>query len=244
MPPFDAAPITTACSACLTHKDCLGGQLQACVTRNAMDVATVTRGTALLRAGDDDRHVYILRRGALKTFVVSADGEEQILAFHSPGDMVGLDAFFGGRHTRNTVALIDSEVCAIPVAAIVESGAQHTALYARLMAAMSREIQRLQGMLKLERLSAEQRIAMFLLNQVQRQSCAAGQRATVALPMSRGEIGRFLDLATETVSRMFTKLQTMGLIRNGRQNVELLNIDGLRRLAQTSATPRTGKIAA
>lgn len=244
---FDATlQQTTTCCDCNACNDCLGKRFRdiACGSGNNA-VSRLASGQHLFRAGDAVTGVYVLRSGALKTYVTSADGEEQILAFHSAGDIIGLDSMGGGRHSRSTVTLSAAEVCRLPVEALSEACARDRVLQQGLLEGMSREIQRLQSMLRLERMTADQRIAFFLLSQARRQ--LRGSRAvtarTVQLPMSRGEIGRFLDLATETVSRCLTRLQAGGSIRISRNDIELLDPIALQEVAQPSV-PSDRRLAA
>lgn len=232
---FDAAPTMNACSRCTACGDCLGKRFsELSRTSNACGVSRLAQGQHLFRAGDAVGFVYVLRSGALKGYLTTPEGEEQILAFYSPGDVIGLEAVASGRHARHCVSLSGAEVCRIPVESLIEACGRDPELHARMFDGMGREIQRLQSMLRLERLSADQRMASFLLSQARRQARASGGagKRIVQLAMTRGEIGRFLDLATETVSRCLTRLQTAGAIRISRNEIELLNAEALQRLVQ------------
>jgi CRP/FNR family transcriptional regulator len=237
---FNATIAVNRCDDCSTRNNsCLGWLYSAggCDASGNMGNSALERGQHLFHSGDPVTSVYILRSGALKTYVTSPEGEEQILAFFSPGDVVGLDGLADGHHSRNTIALTATEVCRVPVERLMQSCSRNPELQGRLLEGMGREIQRLQGMLKLERLTAEQRVVYFLLNQARRQARADAQdsRCVVNLAMSRGEIGRFLDLATETVSRCLTRLQSLGLIAINRNEIELVDVRKMQRLAQTPA---------
>lgn len=233
---FDATIQLDACSDCHACNECLGKQFSnvACGSVSS-SIVKLTQGQHLFRAGDSVSCVYVLRSGALKTYITSSDGEEQILAFYSAGDVVGLDSMSGGRHTRNTLTLSPSEICRLPIESLIQASGRSNSLRSCLLEGMGREIQRLQSMLRLERMAAEQRVVFFLLNQARRQArgLRVETRRTVQLPMSRGEIGRFLDLATETVSRCLTRLQAGGAIRISRNEIELLDVAALLRIAQS-----------
>lgn len=236
---FDATPTMNPCSSCNSCNDCLGRRFSDVARASgACGVSRMGTGQHLFRAGDAVACVYVLRSGSLKAYLTTPEGEEQILAFFSPGDVIGLEAIAGGRHARHCVSLSAVEVCRVPVESLIEACGRDRALHASLLDGMGREIQRLQSMLRLERLSAEQRMASFLLSQARRQSRAAGGegKRTVQLAMTRGEIGRFLDLATETVSRCLTRLQSAGAIRISRNEIELLDAAGLQRLVQAPAS--------
>jgi CRP/FNR family transcriptional regulator len=241
---FHATIAINRCDDCSTRSNsCLGWLYSAggCDPSGHIGSSVLERGQHLFHSGDPVTSVYILRSGALKTYVTSPDGEEQILAFFSPGDVVGLDGLADGHHSRNTIALEATEVCRVPVERLLQSCSRDAELQGRLLEGMGREIQRLQGMLKLERLTAEQRVVYFLLNQARRQARPDTQDTVcvVHLAMSRGEIGRFLDLATETVSRCLTRLQNLGLIAINRNEIELVDVRKMQRLGQQQSAART-----
>jgi len=226
---------STRCAACTTRDTCLGGTTSsgACGFGDS-SVRELSRGQHLFRVGEGVNCVYMLRSGAVKTYLMTASGDEQILGFFSPGDIIGFDSLAVGKHGRNAVALVGSEVCRIPLESLLQDCGRDRGLLTRLLSGMGQEIQRLQAMLKMERLTAEQRIALFLINQARRQSRGEGVslNRSVQLTMTRGEIGRFLDLATETVSRTLTKLKDAGLIAIERNSVEFRDLAALQRMAQ------------
>jgi CRP/FNR family transcriptional regulator len=194
--------------------------------------ARLLRGEHIFRSGDRAPYVYMVRKGAVKTYILSTDGEEQIISFLSPGDIAGIDTFGHTSQTRNAMALEDSEVCRLPLDNLVNACTRNPGLHSRIMDAVSREVHRLQSMLKMERMTAEQRIAMFLLNQARRQAGQGHDLPLVHLAMTRGDIGRFLDLAVETVSRNLTRLQSLGYILVDRNTIELLDSERLQQLAR------------
>lgn len=244
-----ASPATSAgrCSGCSTRESCLGG-LNAAGICGFSDSSgrDVERGQHLFRAGEAIRCVFVLRSGAVKTYVTAASGDEQILGFYSPGDVIGYDSLSASKQSRNAVALVPSEVCRIPLESLVQNCTRSADLLNRLLAGMGQEIQRLQGMLKMERLTAEQRIALFLLNQARRQGRTEGSDGgyVLQLAMTRGEIGRFLDLATETVSRTLTRLKDAGLIQIDRGSIRLLKPTALQRIVQSQPVNSVERIAA
>ncbi len=236
---FDATPTMNACSSCNACNDCIGRRFSELARASgACAVTRMNLGQHLFRAGDAVACVYVLRSGSLKGYLTTPEGEEQILAFYSAGDVIGLEAIAGGRHGRHCVTLSAVEVCRVPVDALIEACGRDRSLHANLLDGMGREIQRLQSMLRMERLNADQRLASFLLSQARRQLRAGGVegKRTVQLAMTRGEIGRFLDLATETVSRCLTRLQAAGSIRISRNEIELVDAAALQRLVQTPAS--------
>jgi CRP/FNR family transcriptional regulator len=234
---FDASIQINPCLNCEGSRSCLGRQFGEAGEGACASSVSLKADQHLFRTGDNAHSIYMLRSGALKAYVTSPDGEEQILAFYSPGDVIGLESMADGRRSRNVVTLAASEVCRVPVDTLAQACGRSSDLQSTLVEGMGREIQRLQGMLRLERMPADRRIALFLLNQARRQGRDTEQqgRRVVSLPMSRGEIGRFLDLATETVSRCLTRLQASGAIRISRNDIELLDIKALQGLTQPAA---------
>lgn len=234
---FDASVSINPCSSCDGPKACLGRQYGNADCTGCATATDLASGQHLFHGGDAVNGIYVLKSGALKAYVTSADGEEQILAFYSPGDVIGFDGVVGGRHSRTTVALTDSQVCRMPVNSLVDACGRSSSLNESVLDGMGREIQRLQGMLRLERMTAEQRVVLFLINQARRQTRnnETESRHVVLLPMSRGEIGRFLDLATETVSRCLTRLQSVGMIKINRNEIELLDVTSLQRLVRSGS---------
>jgi CRP/FNR family transcriptional regulator len=235
---FDASIQINPCLNCQSSRACLGRQFGEAAQGACASSVTLKADQHLFRTGDTAHSIYMLRSGALKAYVTSPDGEEQILAFYSPGDVIGLESMSEGRRSRNVVTLSAAEVCRVPVEALLTACGRSENLQTTLIDGMGREIQRLQGMLRLERMTAERRIALFLLNQARRQARDGEpqMRRVVNLPMSRGEIGRFLDLATETVSRCLTRLQASGAIRISRNDIELLDVPALQGLTQPMPT--------
>ncbi|MGD8575010.1 MAG: helix-turn-helix domain-containing protein, partial [Gammaproteobacteria bacterium] len=188
----------------------------------------------LFRAGDDFSSIYMVRSGCVKSYMISEDGEEQIVAFHRPGEIVGMDSVGRKGYVCSAVSLQTSSICRIPCAMILNGKSDPTS-QVRLIMEMAGEIQRLERMLTVERKTAEQRIAEFLLDQSSHNESRGYSPREFNLAMSRKDIGKFTDLATETVSRAFGRLQQLGLIAAERSTIEIIDLDRLRRLANQPA---------
>jgi CRP/FNR family transcriptional regulator len=165
----------------------------------------------------------------MKSCVLHDDGREQVAGFHMAGDLLGLDAIGSGTHTCDTVALEDSEVCEIPFPYLEQLSRELPSLQHQLHRIMSREIVRDYGvMLLLGSMSAEERLAAFLLNLSQRFATRGYSLSEFRLRMTREEIGSYLGLKLETVSRAFSGFQDRGLIDVRQKHVRILDFPGLK----------------
>jgi len=220
------------CSSCCLQNVCLPCNLADEELDRFDRIATarrrVARGATLYHGGDRFDALYAVRSGSFKTVGVSRHGDEKITGFHLPGEILGLDAISGGRHGYNAVALEDSEVCAIPFAQLEQMALSVPALQRQLLRVLSGDISRDQGlMLLLGGMSAEQRLAAFLLSLSRRYRRLGFAADRFVLRMTREEIGNYLGLTVETVSRLFSRFQREGLIAVRQRDVELKDVDSL-----------------
>ena len=191
------------------------------------------RGDSLLKAGDPFAAPYAIRSGFLKTTVLNADGREQVTGFQMGGELLGLDGIGSGIYNGSAIALEDSEVCVLPFAMIEELGREVPAIQRNLHSVLSREIVRDHGvMMLLGSMSAEERIAAFLLNLSRRFTARGYSASDFHLRMTREEIGSYLGLKLETVSRLFSRFQADSLIEVQQKHVRILDIPGLQRLIE------------
>lgn len=191
----------------------------------------VKRGGTLFKAGDPFRSLYAIRTGFFKATVLSEDGREQITGFHMTGELIGFDAIGTERHTCTAIALEDCDVCELPFNRIETLAQDIPALNRHFMRLMSREIVRDQGvMLLLGNMRAEERLAAFLLNLSQRMAARHFSATCFVLRMTREEIGNYLGMKLETVSRTFSKFQTDGLIKVQGKQVDILDMAAIKQL--------------
>ena len=227
---------TTVCSACN-----LRGLCTPCcgLTRSEMDVVDrlvfnrlhVRRGESLYRSGERFTSLYVVRSGFFKSTVLRENACDQVLRFSMTGDVLGMDGIEPERHICNTVALEDSDVCAIRFAELQELAHEIPALQRQLHKTMSREIVRQHGeMLLLGSMNAMERLAMFLLDMSQRFAARGYSPLEFNLRMTREDIGSYLGQKLETVSRNFTKFQQKGLISVEQKFVRILDSAGLERV--------------
>jgi CRP/FNR family transcriptional regulator len=195
----------------------------------------VKRGHPLYRTGDSFKAIYAVKSGFFKTGVLSEDGLEQVTGFQMAGEIMGMDGISNESHTCNAMALEDSEVCQIPFAELESLSSQIRSLQHHLHQVMSREIVRDHGvMLLLGAMRAEERLAAFLLNLSQRFAARGYSPSEFHLRMTREEIGSYLGLKLETVSRSFSRFQEEGLMEVQHKHIRILNLAGLKAVMRAS----------
>ena len=226
------------CAGCNLRETCLPEGLSADEMLRMENLVysrrKVKRGEALFRAGDRFSSVYAIRVGFFKTALMHADGREQVTGFQMPGELLGLDGIGAGSHSSNAVALEDCEVCVLPFALIEEIGREIPALQRHLQSVLSREIVRDHGvMMLLGSMRAEERLAVFLINLSKRFLRRGWSASDFHLRMTREELGSYLGLKLETVSRLFSKFQEDGLLDVNQKHVRIADIGGLERVLGT-----------
>ena len=197
----------------------------------------IRKGQHLYRSGDAFEAIYAIRIGWFKTDVLLEDGREQVTGFQMTGEMLGLDGISTENHSCNAVALEDSEVCVLPYGQLEELSREVEGLQHQFHKVMSREIVRDHGvMMLLGSMRAEERLAAFLMNLSQRFNARGFSPNEFNLRMTRDEIGSYLGLKLETVSRAFSRFQDEGLITVQQKHIRIVDLPGLRRLVQQSGT--------
>ena len=190
---------------------------------------SIKRGTSLFNTGEKFTSLYAIRTGFFKTAVTTEDGRDQVTGFQMAGEIMGLDGIVNDQHTCDAIALEDAEVCVMPFDRIEEISREINALQHHVHKVMSREIVREHGvMLLLGSMRAEERLAAFLLNLVQRLQARGFSKSELVLRMTREEIGSYLGMKLETVSRTFSKFAEDGLIEVKQRNIQILDADALR----------------
>ena len=233
-------PFKVACSSCNLRELCLPvGVSNAQMERLDEIVSSrraVARGEALFRSGEAFSSLFAVRTGFFKTCVSSEDGRDQVTGFQMAGELLGLDGIGTDRHTCDAVALEDSQVCIIPYHQLEDLSRELPDLQRHFHKIMSREIVRDHGvMLLLGSMRAEERLAAFLLNLTQRLRTRGFSGSSLILRMTREEIGSYLGLKLETVSRAFSHFQEAGLLTVKQRHIEVLNPDGLQSLVNGTA---------
>ena len=194
----------------------------------------IRRGEALFVAGDEFKTIYSVRSGFFKTSLIDGEGREQVTGFLMSGELLGMDGIGTGRYNGTAIALEDSEVCVLPYALIEDMAQEIPALRRQLHAVLSREIVRDHGvMMLLGSMRAEERLATFLLNLSKRFTARGYSPSDFHLRMTREEIGSYLGLKLETVSRLFSRFHDERLIEVQQKHVRILDSAGLEQIFAT-----------
>ncbi|MYZ51155.1 fumarate/nitrate reduction transcriptional regulator Fnr [Malikia spinosa] len=232
---MDIQSIKVACSSCNLRELCMPVGLNPDeMSRLDSVISTrkrVKRGSALFNNGDRFSSLYAVRSGFFKTRVTSVDGRDQVTGFQMTGEILGMDGIVNDHHSCDAVALEDAEVCVMPFDRIESLSREFSALQHHVHKIMSREIVRDHGvMLLLGSMRAEERLAAFLLNLVQRLHSRGFSQSELVLRMTREEIGSYLGMKLETVSRTFSKFVEEGIIEVKQRHVQIKDTEALRRL--------------
>jgi len=224
-----------ACSNCNLREVCLPVGMPKADLDKVDDLVAhrrkMQRGERLYSAADPFQALYAVRLGFLKSLISASDGREQVTGFYMAGEVVGLDGISTQTHACDVVALEDSEVCVIPYDRLEGVASALPTLSRQLHKVLSREIVREHGvMLLLGSMSAEERLAAFLINLSQRFEARGYSRSEFVLRMTRAEIGSYLGMKLETVSRLLSRFAQDGLIAVSGKRVRILDPDGVRAL--------------
>lgn len=232
----------TSCTECNLRKDCAWNELEPELLQSVEAVPQLfRRGEHLFHAGDPLHSLYVVRSGSLKTCLVSAEGDEQVVGFHTPGDVIALDAIADAHYGCDAVALDTASVCAIAYEELAARAARRPGLQRFLLRAMSAAIKRSAEMvMMLGKRSAEQRMANFLLDAAEAQHRRGYSSTEIMLPMSRADIGNYLSLAVETVCRLLTRMQGEGIVQVERNAVTIVDHTALTLVAGRALSSGAG----
>lgn len=197
---------------------------------------TVERGATLYRNGDRLSSLYAVESGLFKTCLSMEDGRSQVTGFQLSGEWLGLDGIGNGRHPGDAVALEDSVVCTLSYDALEDRMLDTADLRREFQRLMSREIVRGHDMmLLLGSMSAEIRVASFLLNLAHRMHVRGATESSIVLRMTRDEMGSYLGLKLETVSRMLSRMRDQGVLEVTQRHVQVLDMPALNRIAHVDS---------
>ncbi|KND61932.1 transcriptional regulator, Crp/Fnr family [Candidatus Burkholderia verschuerenii] len=191
----------------------------------------VRRGDALFRTGDAFDSLYAVRSGSIKTVIVHEGGREQVTGLLLAGDALGLDGIGESRHACDAVALEDSSVCVVPYALFERVCRESDALQRRMHRMMSQAINRESDhVVRLGMLRADERVARLLLDLSARLARRGYAAAEFTLRMTRDDIGSYLGMTLETVSRTLSRFAKLGLIDAHGKSIRIRDFDGLRQI--------------
>lgn len=228
-------PRYVGCSSCAMRTLCMPADLDSVDLEGLETIIgvrrVVRRGEALFRADDSFGSLYAVRSGSFKTVVMHRDGGEQVTGLYLPGDPLGLDGISEFKHACDAIALEDSSVCVIPFSQFDEFCREVKPMQRHLYKMMGRAIVRESNLtMMLGTMTAEQRVAAFLLDLSNRFQARGFSPTSFCVRMTREEMGSYLGIKLETVSRMFSKFQKDRLIETRGKSITLIDPASLARI--------------
>ena len=228
--------LSDSCKTCSLAELCLPRGLQTEELQSLDDLIKARRvihtGDVLFTEGSENHSIYAVRSGSVKTFVVTGNGEEQVLGFHMPGEIVGLAGLDQSIHNCSSKALETSSICELPLDDLETICMQIPSLQKQLLKLISREISQDHKMLLLlAKKNSDQRVATFLLSLSGRFKLRGLSSDSFILSMSRQDIANYLGLAVETVSRILTKFGEDDVLDVTRRSIQIVDHDRLLEIA-------------
>ena len=224
------------CGNCRLNSICLPLALESDDIQQLDDIIQrskpLQKSQHLYREGDEFQSVYAVRSGTLKAYKTTDDGREQVTGFYFPGEILGMDGISKNSHASSAKALETVAVCEIPFSSLEKLSSLMPNLQRHFFQLMSREITEDQQLITLlSKNSADERVAALLLSISARNARRKLSSTQFRLPMSRVDIGNYLGLTVETVSRVFSRMQKMDILQVDNKEIEILNTDGLKNMA-------------
>ncbi len=234
-PVADLARRRQSCGFCALESLCLPASVTGSDLKRIDELVQqrlpMDRGKCLFHEGAPFHALFVVRTGSFKSYTVLPDGSAQVLGFHLPGEILGVDALDQERHQCTVEALERSSVCEVPFVRLHAVSAEVPGFQRQLYRVIGREfVREQQHTAMMGRKQAMERIAAFLKSLSDRRRALGLDHAVFTLSMSRHDIGNFLGLVVETVSRLFTKLATQGVIEVNNKELRILNFDALHAL--------------
>lgn len=226
------------CANCLVKASCASpnkaeyaiADLAEIIERNK---ATIQKGTVIYQAGDEFKNLYAIRSGSVKIYSINEQGDEQITSFHMSGDLIGFDAIADNEHLSFAQALETTSISEIPFAELMHLSSQKPCLNLHLLKLISTEISTKKNlMMMISKQTAEQRLVSFLLHLYENLARRNLASQEIKLTMTRYEIGNYISLTVETISRLLTKLQKNSIIDVHGRYITILDIENLHRILQ------------
>lgn len=246
---LDLASLRRSCGQCTLRQLCLPAKIGADdidqLDRIVKRRRPIARKERLFSAGSELKTLYVAREGSFKTLALSEDGQQQVIGFHLPGELMGLDALGAGRHRCDAEALEPAAVCEVPLDDLERIAAQVPGLQHQLLRVIGGSIGRDQDHMEmLGRRQANERVLLFLHGLTERYRALGRPDDLLVLSMSREDIANYLGLVIETVSRSFSRLQDDGVIGVRGRQVRILDSARFASLAQDAITVGRTKASA
>lgn len=228
--------VKQACTGCRVRRLCLPVSLDNTAVQTLAQLvkrrAPLKRGEHLYHSGDRFTSLYAIQVGSLKTYGITLEGTVQVTGFHLSGELVGMDAIDNLVHPCSAVALENTWVCELPFNQLETLALQVPSLQHEIMRLMSRQIRdESNALMMMGKVSAEVRLVRFLRNLHQRMRKRLGNIDEIHLPMTREDIANYLGLTPETVSRVFTRLRSEGIITVRNRRLKFVNMRAVEQLA-------------
>jgi len=221
-----------SCSLCVRQKDCIAYKVKKSASSLKITNSQLVRvNDHIFREGDKLENLYVVKSGSIKTFITNQSGQEQILNFHGPGDILGLDGLPFNQNMSTAISLETSSVCALPIHQLKEVLEQLIPSWL-IEFAMSKLKQKNNNIYMLGKKNANTRIASFLLKVSENHKMLGCSDTEFDLSMSRDDIGNYLGLASETVSRTFTSMSKKGCVKLDRRHIMIVDTQHLQVLAK------------
>jgi CRP/FNR family transcriptional regulator len=239
----DVTRQASSCLGCSLRKICMSVDIAEPEAKTLFEQLVSTRirlrkGDVLFRAGDRFTALYAIRLGSCKTVMLSDEGSEQVMGYHLPGEIIGVEGMGNDVHTCQAIALEDTEVCTLPFDRVERLAREDVSFQRRIYRLLSGAIARERtSALMLGTMRAEQRLASFLLDLSNRYQVRGYSSSEFVLRMTREEIGTYLGLKLETVSRCFSKFHEDGVLEVHARQIRVLDHEALRRMVTSAACP-------
>lgn len=232
---IDITYVKRACSNCNMRELCMPVTLTPTVLDKLDNLVYIRKrfkaGAPIYHSGSNFHSLYAVRSGFVKSATLNEDGTEQVTGFYMMGEILGFDGIATDQHMCTAIALEDSEICIIPFEHLEHVGNEMEHLHHHFYMLMSREIVRDHTMMMLlGSMHGEERVAAFLLNLSQRFHERGYSPFDIVLRMKREEIGSYLGMKVETISRVFTKFREQGLLEVHQKHIHILDMAGLQKL--------------
>jgi CRP/FNR family transcriptional regulator len=224
------------CGNCRLNSICLPLALESDDIQQLDDIIQrskpLQKSQHLYREGDDFQSVYAVRSGTLKAYKTTDDGREQVTGFYFPGEILGMDGISNNSHASSAKSLETAAICEIPFSSLEKLSLMMPNLQRHFFQLMSREITEDQQLITLlSKNSADERVAALMLSISSRNARRKLSPTQFRLPMSRVDIGNYLGLTVETVSRVFSRMQKLDLLSVDNKEIEVLDMPGLKNMA-------------
>ena len=228
------------CGNCRLNSICLPLALESDDIQQLDDIIQrskpLQKNQHLYREGDEFQSVFAVRSGTLKAYKTTDDGREQVTGFYFPGELLGMDGISNNAHASSAKALETSAICEIPFTSLEKLSSLMPNLQRHFFQLMSREITADQQLITLlSKNSADERVAALMLSISSRNARRKLSATQFRLPMSRVDIGNYLGLTVETVSRVFSRMQKMDILQVDNKEIEILDMTGLRKMANVAS---------